>query len=101
MIRHTQKPEKFYRTACFGGDQWKEKRFVILVFVGNLGTTIASANHIVCATGLLITRNSRHSAASTTMLLDRSTKNQPFVFRQPSRDFAALFGAASRSSTIS
>ena len=61
-----------------------------MVFVENLGTTMASVNYVICATGLLITRNFRHSAASITMLLCRSTKNQPFAFRQVSRDFAPL-----------
>jgi hypothetical protein len=53
VIRHQAKTK---RTACFDRDQEREKCFVTVVFVENLGKTIASVNYVICATGLLITR---------------------------------------------
>lgn len=60
-------------------------------FVEKLGTTMASVDYMICATGLLIAKNSQHSAASITMLLCRSTKNPHFPALTGSGCEVALF----------
>ena len=77
---------------AFDRDQEREKCFVTVVFVENLGATMVSVNYVICATGLLITRNFRHSAASITMLLCRSTKNRRHAAANGAADGGALRG---------
>src|SRR5262245_59932773 len=59
--------------------QWciltREQRFVLLLRK-NLARPWDQSDYVICRTGLLMTRNSPHSAASITILFYQSTKNQ-------------------------
>jgi hypothetical protein len=82
------KPKSFTKQRALAVER---RCFVILVFAESLGTTMASVNYLIWATGLLIMRNSRHSAASITMLLRGSTKNSHFPALTRSGCELALF----------
>src|SRR5215831_1114961 len=71
VIRHQARPEIFTNGAVLT----REQRFVLLLRK-NLARPWDQSDYAICRTGLLMTRNSRHSAASITMLFYQSTKNQ-------------------------